>query len=259
MSTELATLTAKLAAREEVIQRGLNTFIEVGRAISEIRDQKLYREAFGTFEEYCRKRWGWSDRRVRYMISAAETVDELPPGTIVPTTESQARELANLEPEIAAQVMQKAHENTDGKITAAAIKEAREQLTNPKPEPPADDNGIVEVACNICDRFFPIQETYEAIGGGFECEDCVSGVEPAPEPVSESVDDRRIYLAPAFKKKTTEVIKAVESLVKKVRDDRFGYNAPSIARDNLPELIRARQDLDAVIAELQANWKGSES
>jgi hypothetical protein len=35
--------------------------IDVGLALLEIRDQRLYREAgYRTFEEYCKERWGWS-------------------------------------------------------------------------------------------------------------------------------------------------------------------------------------------------------
>jgi hypothetical protein len=67
--------------------------------LTRIRDG-LYRESHATFEEYCRERWGWSRRYVNYQIQAAEVVKNL--GTIVPTlptTESQARELAGFEPE----------------------------------------------------------------------------------------------------------------------------------------------------------------
>lgn len=261
MPTELATLTAKLAVREEVIERGLQTFVEVGQALAEIRDQKLYRGEFGTFEEYCSQRWQLARTRAYELISASETAKGMSEisDKYTPKNEGQAKQLRGLNPEMAVEVMREAESNTDGKVTAAAIKDARERLENPASEPPAGDNGIVEVACNICDRFFPIQETYEAVGGGFECEDCVQPavtypVDSAPEPV----DDRRVFLAPAFKKKVTEIMKAVESLRKKIDDDRFGYNAPGMSQDNLPELIRARQDLDFVIEALQVNWKGSE-
>ena len=53
----------KLARHEQVIERGLATFVEVGEALSEIRDARLYRESHTTFEAYCRERWGFTDRR----------------------------------------------------------------------------------------------------------------------------------------------------------------------------------------------------
>ena len=46
-----------LAECEDVINRGLATFVEVGNALLRIRDERLYRAEFGTFEAYCRQRW----------------------------------------------------------------------------------------------------------------------------------------------------------------------------------------------------------
>jgi hypothetical protein len=56
-------------------------------------------------------------------------VAALPAGTIVPVTESQARELAGLSPDDAAEVMRLAHSQTGGKVTANAIAAARERVT----------------------------------------------------------------------------------------------------------------------------------
>ena len=88
------------AQLEATIERGMQTFVEVGLALMEIRDDRLYRAEFGTFEEYCRERWGWSSRHTNRMIASAEvTVNLGPIGPILPATESQARPLATLEPE----------------------------------------------------------------------------------------------------------------------------------------------------------------
>jgi len=92
----------RLATEEAVIERGLHTFVQVGKALAAIRDQRLYRAEHETFEAYCKSRWGFTDRRARQMIDAAETVDSLPTGTTVPVTESQARALSGLDPEQAA-------------------------------------------------------------------------------------------------------------------------------------------------------------
>ena len=37
---------------DETVRRGLATFIEVGQALTEIRDRRLYREDYSTFEDY---------------------------------------------------------------------------------------------------------------------------------------------------------------------------------------------------------------
>ena len=51
---------ARLPELEAVIERGLATFIEVGKALMEIQDGRLYRETHATFEDYCRQRWEMS-------------------------------------------------------------------------------------------------------------------------------------------------------------------------------------------------------
>lgn len=125
----------RLAECEATIERGFQTFAEVGTALLEIRDARLYRSEFGTFEDYCRERWNFTGRRAHQLIASAEVVRELETGTIVhlPTTESQARELVGLPAETAAAVMTAAVDATDGKPTAAAIREAREEIA-PKPK-----------------------------------------------------------------------------------------------------------------------------
>ena len=95
-----APATGRLEALEATIDRGLRTFVEVGEALLEIRDQRLYRtHGFTGFEEYCRVRWGWTHRHVNRQIAAAEVVKNL--GPIGPTVqnEAQARELTRLSPE----------------------------------------------------------------------------------------------------------------------------------------------------------------
>lgn len=63
----------RLAELEGVIERGLANFLEVGRALTEIRDSKLYREAHPTFEAYCRERWHFSARRAYQLMEAERT------------------------------------------------------------------------------------------------------------------------------------------------------------------------------------------
>ena len=49
----------RLIALESVISKGQKTFVEVGEALAEIRDSKLYRSDHKTFEDYCQSKWGW--------------------------------------------------------------------------------------------------------------------------------------------------------------------------------------------------------
>ncbi len=87
----------RLDELEAVIERGLTTFVEVGRALSEVRDSRLYRERFDTFESYCDQRWSLSRPRAYQLIDAAH-VAELVSTTVDtgPKNEAQARELVPL-------------------------------------------------------------------------------------------------------------------------------------------------------------------
>jgi hypothetical protein len=80
MSTQLATVARplpELAECEAIIERGLATFVEVGKALLRIRDDRLYRETHSTFADYCKQRWGMSKSHAYRQIEAAEVVDVL--------------------------------------------------------------------------------------------------------------------------------------------------------------------------------------
>ena len=57
-----------LAECEAVITRGVRGYVEAGEALRTIRDARLYRETHGTFEDYCRERWGWTDAQSNRLI-----------------------------------------------------------------------------------------------------------------------------------------------------------------------------------------------
>ena len=146
----LLTVATTLAECEQIIERGLTTFVEVGQALMEIRDQRLYREQYGTFEEYCRKRWGWSRIHVHRQIEAARVASLLPIGN-TPTNEAQARELVPLLRKDEAEVIEVWRELRDQygeEVTAVKVKEAVSQRLAPTPAPPAI------VTCPICDQMY---------------------------------------------------------------------------------------------------------
>ena len=85
---------------EKVIQEGLTTFYEVGKSLKEIRDGGLYKEVFGTFEDYCQQKWGMERRHAYRLIESSDVKDNLcPVGHILPANERQVRPLTSLEPE----------------------------------------------------------------------------------------------------------------------------------------------------------------
>ena len=85
----------RLRELEEVIDRGLETFVEVGRALQGIRDAQLYRATHTSFAEYVKERFGISRPHAYRLIDAAEVKVALSPiGDI--RNEAQARELVPL-------------------------------------------------------------------------------------------------------------------------------------------------------------------
>lgn len=124
----------RLTELEAVIERGLAVFVEVGLALMEIKNSRLYRETHATFEEYVDQRWGMSRTRGYQMIDAAVVstmVDAA--GLPAPVNERQARELAPLlrdegEEAIIA-VWRDLREQHGDRITAEKVKAAvREKL-----------------------------------------------------------------------------------------------------------------------------------
>ena len=68
----------RLAELEQIIEGSLCKYVEVGKALKEIRDSRLYRiQGFKNFEDYCEARWGWESRQTGYNYIAAAQVAEL--------------------------------------------------------------------------------------------------------------------------------------------------------------------------------------
>jgi hypothetical protein len=88
-----------LEENEAIIERGLNTFVEVGRALMRIRDDKQYKKVevsppYRTFEDYCDRRWDMSRRRAYQLMEAAGTVESVQHvAQTAPASDRVAREL----------------------------------------------------------------------------------------------------------------------------------------------------------------------
>lgn len=129
--TDIATLTRAeeiaLADCEERIERGMKTFIEVGQSLAAIRDSRLYRGTHATFEDYAVERWNLSRAHAYRMIAAAEVVSPMGDIETPPTNERQARALGEVPEEDRADVWNETVERTNGKPTAAAVREVSEE------------------------------------------------------------------------------------------------------------------------------------
>lgn len=201
MTAALATLNpaaqVALDSCEQRIERGLRTFLDVGQALAEIRDSRLYKGTHETFEDYCRERWNFTDRRARQMIEAAEI------GTMVPVeNERQARALSSVPAKERADVLREAAERSNGKATAKAITEVAKERTAPAaptetPEPAAVPStaaaGSGSTPAPAADAPVPLREP-----------------DPAPKPSLRLVPDAEQVLAAERRDARAQLSRAVD-------------------------------------------------
>lgn len=127
----------RLKALEGVIESGKKAFIEVGMALTEIRDNRLYRKSFDTFEAYCQERWSFSRNFAHMQINAAEIASEMLTTVNIPN-EKTAREFVSIpkeqRKEVAETAKKIAAEKGRDTINSRDVKEAK-QAKQSKPEP----------------------------------------------------------------------------------------------------------------------------
>jgi len=135
----------RLSELEAIIADNFRGFVAVGQALAEIREQRLYRESYTTFDDYCRELWDMARQYADRLVASAKVIENLTPiGVktehdiipILPSNEAQARELAKLAPEEQVQVWQDLISQTKegNKITAKAIKNAVTEFKGGKVE-----------------------------------------------------------------------------------------------------------------------------
>jgi hypothetical protein len=145
----LATVeSTRLAELESVVKR---CFVEAGRALAEIRDSRLYRPSYPTFEDYCTSRWNYTARRARQLIVAAEVAGQMGTRVAIPG-ERHVRELLPLVrskgSEAAARVYDALSE--DGAPTVAEVRAAVANETTPIEQlVEVDDKAL----CTLCHRY----------------------------------------------------------------------------------------------------------
>ncbi len=141
----------------------------VANALLEIRDSRLYRQQFPTFEAYCRERWGFERRQAYRLIDAAAAVNNVSNWTqTVPQTESQARPLTRLEPEVQREVWKEViAETTHEEITARVVEEKANSTARQFPQlGKSTKPGAVATAENLLK---PTRRSTRARAQGGQC------------------------------------------------------------------------------------------
>ena len=165
---------------EAEIEQNLKGFKRVGYALAVIRDQRLYRVGYDTFEEYCREEWDLGRSRAYQLMDSSSVVDNL--STIVdkpeannfeilPVTESQARPLASLSPDqqiavwqmvvdiaketgcrVTAELVQRCVSSLHHKKLAESLDKARSNGTRPEKVIPEEVQTVFQSLLTLIQR-----------------------------------------------------------------------------------------------------------
>ena len=112
----------RLKQLEDIIADNQYRFYEIGKALKEIRDFRLYKlTLFETFEAYARTRWDIGKSQAYRLIKAYGVIGNLSPiGDRLPGNETQTRPLVQLDP-VEQRKIWKDFLNTGMEITARNI------------------------------------------------------------------------------------------------------------------------------------------
>jgi len=115
-------LENRLKHLETIIAKNQYRFYEIGQALLEIRDTRLYKQAlFTSFEAYARSRWDIGRSQVYRLIDAYRVINNLSPiGDRLPGNEAQTRPLVPLPPPEQRKIW-KEFLNTKAEVTARNI------------------------------------------------------------------------------------------------------------------------------------------
>lgn len=115
MTAALSTQQAeRLEAIEARIQKGVKSFLDVGNALMEVKQEQLWRGEYESFDDYCQRRWNFSQWYAYRLTSAVEVANRLDNCPKKPKQEAQLRPLAKLPKDQQAAAWQEAVDEAEG-------------------------------------------------------------------------------------------------------------------------------------------------
>jgi len=168
---------------ESVIKKGLGTFLEVGRALADIHDNRLYRETHKSFKKYCKDVWDLGESTAYQKIDGYQVVKLLESKTsaiaevfktetgkdldiekiTLPVNEAQARKLTRLKKNPDDQVkawtmvLGQLEENPKTKPTAALIGKTVKEVRGEVAKRKIDKTKKAVDATSLLSRQFKVQ------------------------------------------------------------------------------------------------------
>jgi len=128
--------TGRLQSLEAVIEKGRQTFIDVGMALTEIKEKRLWK-GYGSFKGYLERRWNFSRQFAYMQIEAYEAAMDVT--TVVDTpNEKTAREFVKVpkedRPKVAKEAVAVAKSSGRETINSSDVKEAKKRIYDPTPK-----------------------------------------------------------------------------------------------------------------------------
>ncbi len=144
----------KFQKLEDQISDNLSSSFKLAAALAQIHDEKLYREEFDTFEEYCKKRWDYSRsycERLAKMHGVVTDLKKYEDNQVFPSNELQARVFVPLKKDQRIKLLETVFKDSKtDRTTAAELAKYRKQLW---PEQftakPKSKDAAIEVAVSV--------------------------------------------------------------------------------------------------------------
>jgi hypothetical protein len=173
------TMTEKrLTDLEGRIRRGLESFVEVGNALREIKDRNGFMlRGAKTFDEYCSTTFGFSERNGYRMIAAAETAKKVEEAVgEKPRNEAAARELKAVahDPGLIKKVNDRLQRSKLSVATATAEKiheivEMIKPQTKPMFDGPKAKKPALPELHDVCPKCDTTPGSYYHLSDGWHC------------------------------------------------------------------------------------------
>lgn len=130
----------RLIELEMLIQEDLKAIFRIGMTLMVIRDEKLWKGNYKSFEDYCNERWQKGSNWARKMIRAVEVKEVVPV-----ENEWQARQLSDLPDEDKVAVFEKAVDEVGdpARVTGAQLKRIKSTIASEAIAEEAEDDGEV--------------------------------------------------------------------------------------------------------------------
>ena len=122
----------RFAELEQTIENKLQAFYDVGNALNEIKESRLYRADHGTFEEYCKTKWGFARQHAYRLIASSKVLDNIEPTDEQRENlrETHLRPLATLPVDEQKKAFLEAMESApDGQLTQKHVREVVQEKT----------------------------------------------------------------------------------------------------------------------------------